>query len=187
MLWIFDESSRDGRSASLTADAFLSLCRQWMFRPSLGAEEHAHQAAAGAPVFHGLEQRGFGGAFLNGAVITALTFAGILYCCTHGAGHWEGLAEKFYSLESASLSSIDATASDSSTETASDPLAAGDLESLVRRVMTLDLNSDGIISKSERRGFLAEQYNDLLNRADTNHNGEVTEEELRREILWRAE
>jgi hypothetical protein len=115
-----------------------------------------------------------------------ITFVGVLYCCSLRSGHWEGLEQVFYSLEARSLQPFDKGDNPGARSDAAE-LAPGDLENLVHRIMVLDMNRDGAISKPERRGPIAEYYGDLLDRADANHNGEVTEEELRREILWRAE
>jgi Ca2+-binding EF-hand superfamily protein len=51
----------------------------------------------------------------------------------------------------------------------------------------LDTNGDGRIGKSERIGPFAEHYRELLDRADVNHDGIVTEQELKDEIRRRAD
>jgi Ca2+-binding EF-hand superfamily protein len=51
----------------------------------------------------------------------------------------------------------------------------------------LDTNGDGRIVESERKGPVAEHYRELLDQADRNHDGIVTEQELKDEIRRRAD
>jgi Ca2+-binding EF-hand superfamily protein len=51
----------------------------------------------------------------------------------------------------------------------------------------LDTNGDGVISRSEQESDDAFPFRDLLQRADRNHDGAVTREELRIELGRRAE
>jgi hypothetical protein len=185
MLWIFDEFASRESVVPLLADALKSLCRQWILRPVCPAQSHTPQVLAGVPGFQPLEHHGLSsGALVNGALISVLTFAGVLYCCSLRGGHWEGLKQAFYSLEARSLNPADqGDVSGAPSDRAVNEFAADDVEGLVRRIMVLDLNGDGAISKAERLGPIAERYRNLLDRADTNHDGEVTEEELRREIF----
>ena len=49
-------------------------------------------------------------------------------------------------------------------------------------MLTLDANGDGKISKEERKGALAVRFRDILDRADRDAKGYVTEEDLVREF-----
>jgi hypothetical protein len=180
MLSIFDEAAPHGNVAPLFADAFRSLCRQWLLRPGLAPSDQASpQTAGGAPAFLDIEDHGLSrGALFQGALISALTFAGVLYCATHGAGHWEGVQQIFYSLEATSWN-----AAEKAQPAAYDSVSES-LGSLISRLMMLDVNGDGKISKTERRGWLANEYCDLLDHTYTDRDGDITEEALRREILW---
>ena len=192
MLWIFDEASARGSAAPLFADALRSLCRQWLLRPGIAPPDQTPQTAAGAPAFLGLENHRLSrGALLNGALLSALAFAGTHYCATHSAGHWEGVQQIFYSLEAASWNAAD-------TRPAADKYGSGNVEAslahvpktdgtLVSRIMMLDANGDGKISRTERRGWLEGRYWELLDHVYTNRDGEITEEALRRQILWRVQ
>ena len=54
-------------------------------------------------------------------------------------------------------------------------------------ILLLDTNLDRRISPRERIGFVARRYKEVLDAADTNHDGYITEEELIREIRRRAD
>jgi Ca2+-binding EF-hand superfamily protein len=49
-------------------------------------------------------------------------------------------------------------------------------------MVALDQNGDGKISRNERTGTLAERFRDVLDRADLDGKGYVTEDDLVREL-----
>ncbi len=182
MLWIFDEAAARGSVAPLFADALGSLCRQWFLRPRFAAPEQKPRMAAGAPPFLGIEQHGLSrGALLNGALISALTFAGVFYCSTHGAGHWEGLQQAFYALAAENWSAAE------DAQPPADEVQPANAEALVSLIMSLDVNGDGIISRTERRGWLAARYRELLSHTYASREGGITRENLSNEISWRMQ
>ncbi len=191
MLWIFDEAAARGNAAPLFADALKSLCRQWLLRPGFTPPDRTPQAADGAPAFVGLESHGLSrSAILNGALISALSFAGVLYCANHGEGHWEGVQRIFYTLEAASWNAAE-KAQPVADEDGSDDVtlayAPDTVDALVTRIMMLDGNGDGKISKTERRGWIEREYYELLDHVYMNRDGDITEEALRRQTLWRLQ
>jgi len=81
MLWIFDASHADGRTASIFFDGVRSLCRQWMHRP----QAQVARASVAAPAFYicdGDTPRR--SALLQGLIGAMLIFWALSYVLTHG-------------------------------------------------------------------------------------------------------
>lgn len=91
MLSIFDHSDGKMAALGLVADAFLSLLRQWGFRPAFWndavAAEHPQVASAGAPTFFVLEShRPRGIALIHGGILSILFFVVISLAVLNSRG-----------------------------------------------------------------------------------------------------
>jgi hypothetical protein len=90
MLCIFDEAAAHGRTIPLCADAFLSLCRQWMLRPeSWHPTETAHpQASDAVPVFYvGASDTPPPAALIHGGLLSLAVFSAVCYILSHSNSH----------------------------------------------------------------------------------------------------
>jgi len=91
MMSIFDHASGKRAALSLVADAFISLIRQWVLRPSFWREpspaEQAQMASAGAHSFYIIENyRPSGAALLHGATLSLAAFVTITLAFIHTRG-----------------------------------------------------------------------------------------------------
>jgi hypothetical protein len=84
MLWIFDQAAGIRTGVSLLADAFLSLLRQWTFRPGTPAVSSTGPKPDGVPVFYTIDTSLPRGVLMNGGVWTVAIFAALSFVIGRG-------------------------------------------------------------------------------------------------------
>ena len=89
MLWLFDQQNESSGRAAVLVDGFVSLARQWLFRP--GPWEEAGLTTApvrspdGVPLFHTFESTApRSAALLNGMLLSVGVFGALAVVIAHG-------------------------------------------------------------------------------------------------------
>jgi hypothetical protein len=158
MLWIFDQAATQGRTASLFADAVLSLWRQWTLRPEFWRQPEAVNRAAldGVPAFYiGAGDTPRTSALIHGGVLSLIVFGAVCYTLSHSNSHVFPLVGSHNHSFSHFLEthSVSAAPTELSTKLKVKPEPGAYKPSPYFRMMpvlmALDTDQDGIISASE--------------------------------------